>query len=237
MRFAGLVNLTLNEGEQDKEKWNGRSWNKFRMTELKYVILAEAGICFQNYSWIYHPFGQIYDSSRLCDSLHSLWSSFSSPVKCIVTLSRTPIYTGMTSQEYKPPICSPSLRASLSSPASSHSWDESGKRGTSMGSCISKIPHSNQLEYGTLCHRTDNNTRVKASILMKRTKYETLEESFLYASLPINSQRSFSSICNTGDSCMFRGFLKHYFICSPRRSAFSGSYCYIYKCRWKRMKH
>ena len=127
--------------------------------------------------------------------------------------------------------------ASLSSPASSHSWDESGKRGTSIGSCIFKIPHSNQLEYRTLCHLTDNNTRVKASILMKRTKYETLEESFLYASLPINSQRSFSSICNTGDSCMFRGFLKHYFICSPRRSAFSGSYCYIYKCRWKRMKH
>ena len=110
MRFAGLVNLTLNEGEQDKEKWNGRSWNKFRMTESKYVILAEAGIYFQNYSWIYHPFSQIYDSSHLYDSLHSLWSSFSSPVKCIVTLSRTPIYTGMTSQEYKPPICSPSLR-------------------------------------------------------------------------------------------------------------------------------
>ena len=74
-------------------------------------------------------------------------------------------------------------------------------------SCISKIPHSNQLEYSTICHRTDNNTRVKASILMKRTKYETLEESFLYASLPINSQRSFPSICNTGDSCMFWVFI------------------------------
>ena len=82
-----------------------------------------------------------------------------------------------------------------------------GGEARARGSCISKIPHSNQLEYSTICHRTDNNTRVKASILMKRTKYETLEESFLYASLPINSQRSFPSICNTGDSCMFWVFI------------------------------